>query len=163
MLQDEFGNEIPIDSVPIDNLGFFEYEQELKIDSPLSIPIGGGRTSVHMILSYLPLSVFNKSSGQLFNITYEDQDVGKIYGIKESNKWVKYFTITTIPEKVKLTMVEDPTQNMVINQKFYEEREYFFNYNPLEALEKDEEYTKVMIDALAREDYEFTYKLTDFE
>ncbi|MFX0199316.1 MAG: hydantoinase/oxoprolinase family protein, partial [Candidatus Hodarchaeota archaeon] len=37
------------------------------------------------------------------------------------------------------------------------------NSNPFETLEEGEEYTSILIDALSREDYQFTYKLTDFE
>ncbi|GAH10873.1 unnamed protein product, partial [marine sediment metagenome] len=43
-----------------------------------------------------------------------------------------------------------------------EEREYLFNFNPFEALEKGEEYTAVQIDAQVKEDYDFTFKLMDF-
>ena len=60
-------------------------------------------------------------------------------------------------------MVDDVTQDIVINQQFIEERDYIFNYNPMEALEKGEEYTRVMINALVKEDYTFTYKLLNYE
>jgi tetrahydromethanopterin S-methyltransferase subunit B len=161
LLQDSEGNNVPIDTIPIDSLGMFDYEKTLQIDSPLSIPVGSGRKIVHMELAYMPLNFYNKTSDQLENIDYYDNDVGNIYAVKESNSWARPITVVTIPNKVKLSLVEDPLENIVINQKFYEEREYFFNLNPVDALENGEEYSKVMIDALVREDYKFTFRLTD--
>ncbi|KKL26103.1 hypothetical protein LCGC14_2398640, partial [marine sediment metagenome] len=162
-LQNSEGNDIPIDNIPIDNVGLFEYENVLREDSHLSIPLGGEKRLVHLELKYLPLNIFNLSASQLININYTGSDFGKIYPYVESNVWAKPITITTIPKKIKLEMVEDPSQNIVINQRFYEERDYIFNFNPVEALEKGEEYTKVSIDALVREEYTFTYRLTNFE
>ncbi|KKL69117.1 hypothetical protein LCGC14_2118170, partial [marine sediment metagenome] len=163
MLQDTLGNDIPIDVIPIDNLGFFEYEQELRVDSPLSLPIGGSKRLVNLFLSYLPLNVYNKSAESLVSISYSDPDVGYIYPYVEANNWAKPITVITIPDQVKLTMVTDPTENIVISQKYYDERVYNYNYNPLETLGKGEEYTKVVIDAIVKEDYSFTYKLTNSE
>ncbi|KKM96647.1 hypothetical protein LCGC14_1176010, partial [marine sediment metagenome] len=163
MLQDSFGNNVPIDTIPIDSLGFFEYEQALRVDSPLSIPLGGSKRIVNMLLSYLPLNVYDKSADNFVDILYNDNDVGKIYPYIESNSWAKPITIITKPEKMKLIMVENPTENIVINQQHFEEREYQFNYNPMEMLGVGEEYTKVMIDALVQQDYSFTFKLTNTE
>ncbi|KKK95333.1 hypothetical protein LCGC14_2673870, partial [marine sediment metagenome] len=163
MLQDSLGNDIPIDYIPIDNLGFFEYEQELRVDSPLSLPIGGSKRMVNLLLSYLPLNVYNKSAESLVSLSYSDPDVGFIYPYVEANNWAKPITVITIPDQVKLTMVTDPTENIVISQKYYDERVYNYNYNPLETLGKGEEYTKVVIDAIVKEDYSFTYKLTNSE
>ncbi|KKL75598.1 hypothetical protein LCGC14_2053290, partial [marine sediment metagenome] len=134
MLQDTLGNDIPIDYVPIDNLGFFEYEEELRVDSPLSIPIGGSRRLVNLLLQYLPLNVYNKSAESLVSLTYTDPDIGYIYPYVEANNWAKPITITTIPDQVKLTMITDPSENIVISQKYYDERVYNYNYNPLETL-----------------------------
>ncbi|MHA2032480.1 MAG: hypothetical protein ACW99Q_24190, partial [Candidatus Kariarchaeaceae archaeon] len=161
-LQDSLGNDIPIDIVDINDLGLFEYEKTLK-ETGLSLPLGGGKKLVHMSLTYLPVSIYNKSSGSLISIDYEDSTGNKIYSYAESNKWVKPFTITTIPERVKLVMINDIKQNMVIEQQFIEERDYLFNYNPAEALESGEEYTRVKIDALVKEDYTFRYQLTEFD
>ena len=133
-LQDSEGNNIPIDNIPIDNLGLFEYKKVLREDSPLSIPLGSGKKLVHLDLKYLPLNIFNKSAAQLMNINYTGSDFGKIYPYIESNAWAKPITIITIPKKVKLEMIEDPSQNIIINQRFYEERDYYFNLNPVEAL-----------------------------
>ncbi|GAJ10575.1 unnamed protein product, partial [marine sediment metagenome] len=99
LLQDSEGNNVPIDKIPVDNLGTFEYEQILRNDSPLSIPIGGGKKIVHMELSYIPLNIYNKSSDQLENVNYYDSDVGHIYAVKESNNWSRPITVTTIPDK----------------------------------------------------------------
>ncbi|MFW9969076.1 MAG: hypothetical protein ACFFDF_02670 [Candidatus Odinarchaeota archaeon] len=163
MLQDSQGNDIPIDTVPINSFGFFEYDKQLRIDGPLTLPLGGGKKLVHMALSYLPTSIFNKSSGEFNIINYKNQFGNNIYPYIESNKWVQPITVVTIPDKVMLEMVEDITQDMVVEQQFIEERKYLFNYNPVEALEAGEEYTKVMIDALAKEEYEFTFKLSSYE
>ncbi|KKN43166.1 hypothetical protein LCGC14_0705920 [marine sediment metagenome] len=163
MLQDSLGNDIPIDIIPLDNLGFFEYEEELRVDSPLSLPLGGSKRRVNLLLSYLPLSVYNKSSESLISLSYTDPDVGFIYPYAEANNWAKPVTIITIPDPVKLTMVSDPSQNIVISQKHYDERVYNYNYNPLETLGEGEAYTKVIIDAIVKEDYTFTYKLTNSE
>ncbi|MHA2365074.1 MAG: hypothetical protein ACXAC7_14040, partial [Candidatus Hodarchaeales archaeon] len=164
-LQDNTGNYIPIDNVPIDNLGFFDYEKTFSLDSAVSLPIDD-KSLINLRLDYLPSNVFNKTSGLDITIPYNyEPEIGEIrnkYPYKESDKWFSNFKIKTIPEKVKIEMVEDPTQNLVINQEFVEERDYIFNYNPLEALEREEEFTALQIDAQAKEDYNFNFKLTDF-
>ncbi|MHA2031524.1 MAG: hypothetical protein ACW99Q_19270, partial [Candidatus Kariarchaeaceae archaeon] len=149
--------------IPIDGLGSFSYDKPLEINGSLSLPLGGGKTLVHMALAYLPASIYNKSSNQLISLEYEYGTGKKIYPYMESNKWIKPFTVITIPDKVKLLMVEDPTQDLVITQKFYEEREYNFNYNPMEALGKGEEYTRLMINSLVKEDYTFTFQLMNYD
>ncbi|KKN58657.1 hypothetical protein LCGC14_0549880, partial [marine sediment metagenome] len=169
LLQDSEGNDIPIDTVRIDSLGFFQYAKPLRLRGPfdleptLSLPLGGGKKLVHASLAYLPISVYNKSSAQSININYTDDAGNNVYPYKESNKWIKTFTITTIPDKVKLEIVEDITQDIVINQDFIKEREYIFNLNPSETLESGEEYTRVMIDALVKEEYELKFKLSEYE
>ncbi|MHA2338680.1 MAG: hypothetical protein ACXACX_15335 [Candidatus Hodarchaeales archaeon] len=168
-LQDSEGNHIPIDSINIDTQGFFEYTRPLRlrypfeITTPLSIPLGGGKKLVHMTLAYLPVSVYNKSSDEFVDMDYEDESGNKVYPYAESTKWVKPFTIVSIPDKRKLELVEDLSQNIAITQDFINEREYQFNYNPTEMLESGEEYSRVLIDALVREEYEFTFRLQNYE
>ncbi|KKK81397.1 hypothetical protein LCGC14_2813870, partial [marine sediment metagenome] len=163
LLQDSEGNDVPIDLIPIEGTGLFKYNRLLRTDSLLSLPLGGGKKLVHMTLSFLPQKVYNKSADQFVNITYKTGDGNIIYPYKESNKWAKPFTIVTYPKKVKLTMVDDFTQDMAIEKEFIEEREYIFNQDPAEALEAGEEYTRVSIDALVKEDYEFTFQLLEYE
>ncbi|MHA1267750.1 MAG: hypothetical protein ACTSRS_21115 [Candidatus Helarchaeota archaeon] len=62
-----------------------------------------------------------------------------------------------------MKMIDDPRQNIAIVQKFYKEREYQYNFNPMETLEKGEEYTRLFLDAILGDDYEFSFKLTTFE
>ncbi|KKN57054.1 hypothetical protein LCGC14_0566120, partial [marine sediment metagenome] len=169
LLQDSNGNEIPIDTVKINSLGFFEYSKPLRLKEPyelktsLSLPLGGGKRLVHTALSYLPTKIYNKSSDQFVVLDYISENGDYIYPYKESNKWVKPFTVTTIPNRVKLEVVQDITQDIVINQDFIKEREYLFNLNPAEMIESGEEYTRVMIDALVKEEYEITFKLLEFD
>jgi len=59
MLQDSEGYYIPIDNIPLDNLGFFDYEERFSINGPLSLPLGGKKL-VNLKLSYLNLSYYNK-------------------------------------------------------------------------------------------------------
>ncbi|KKK98368.1 hypothetical protein LCGC14_2643450, partial [marine sediment metagenome] len=68
-----------------------------------------------------------------------------------------------IPKQVKLDMINYETQNMVVAKEYIENREYLFNTDPLYTLEEGEEYTAIQVDVLAREDYQFTYKLTDHD
>ncbi|KKK96304.1 hypothetical protein LCGC14_2664100, partial [marine sediment metagenome] len=163
MLQDSSTTEyVPIDTVPIDNIGLFSYEGELSIDGPLALPMSG-KTIVNMRIDYLPAQVYDLTLGSSPFITYDSYPIiNYIYPYTNSSNWKKTFQITTIPKKVKLEMVDFATQNMVVSQEFIESREYLFNTNPSEALEQGEEYTAIQIDVLAREDYEFTYKLTDY-
>ncbi|KKL75104.1 hypothetical protein LCGC14_2058230, partial [marine sediment metagenome] len=163
MLQDSSTTEyVPIDTVPIDNIGLFSYEGELSIDGPLALPMSG-KTIVNMRIDYLPAQVYDLTLGSSPFITYDSFPIiNYIYPYTNSSNWKKTFQITTIPKKVKLEMVDFATQNMVVSQEFVENREYLFNTNPSEALEQGEEYTAIQLDVLAREDYEFTYKLTDY-
>ncbi|KKK68673.1 hypothetical protein LCGC14_2941680, partial [marine sediment metagenome] len=146
LLQDSQGNYIPID---------FNYDKPLKVNSSLSIPIGGGKRLVHMTLAYLPTTIYNLTSDQSLSINYEDQNGNNIYPYIESNKWAKPITIITKPEKVKLLISNDYTQDIVITQEFDETRKYNYNYNPMETFEKGEEYTHVSIDALIKNNYQF--------
>ncbi len=159
MVQDEQGNYLPIDTLPIDSLGLFEYQKTFSIDD-LQLPMCYSKTIVNMRLDYLPIKVFNKSKEEYESIEYE-YNGDKKYALKESNDWIKIFRVHTIPKKIKLEMVQDPTQNIVIAQSFRENREYYLNRNPLEAIEEGEEYTSLQIDALVKQNYEFIYKLTD--
>ncbi|MHA1280183.1 MAG: hypothetical protein ACTSQ8_23590, partial [Candidatus Helarchaeota archaeon] len=163
LLQDSESHYVPIDNVEIDNLGFFKYNKRLTADGPLSLPIGG--KIVNMRLDYLPITVYNKSGESNVFINYDlnvDSAYHKRYAYKESDKWFKNFKIITTPKKVKLEMADFTTQNIVVSQSFTENRKYYFSSNPAETLEKGEEFTSIQIDALAREDYRFTFKLTDF-
>ncbi|KKK68524.1 hypothetical protein LCGC14_2943190, partial [marine sediment metagenome] len=168
LLQDsDTENYVPIDTVPIDNLGLFKYDQLFSINGPLSLPMSG-KTLVNMRLDYLPYNVYNIDLHSFLPpITYDSYPViNNIYPYAEStvsNKWEKTFQITTVPNKVKLDMVNYETQDMVIAKEFIESREYLFNTDPLYTLEEGEEFTSVQIDVLAREDYQFTYKLTDYD
>ncbi|KKL17888.1 hypothetical protein LCGC14_2481030, partial [marine sediment metagenome] len=169
LLQDNEGNDIPIDTAQINSLGFFEYSKPLRLkepfelESPLSLPLGGGKRVVHTALAYLPTKVYNKSSSQFVVLDYVDKNGNFIYPYKESSKWVKTFTITTVPNRVRLEIVQDITQDIVIDQDFIKEREYLFNKNPAEMIESGEEYTRVLIDALVKEEYEITFKLLEFD
>jgi hypothetical protein len=161
--EDAGGNFVPVDIIEIDNVGMFNYERTFSA-SGLSLPIGGERI-VNMKLTYLPLKVFNKAINNNVSISYSYYSGGVPYSryvYEASDQWVKPFRIMTVPKKVKLQMVEDIKQNMVVSQKFIENREYQFNYNPLETLEKDNEYLALQIDALTKEDYSFTYKIVDY-
>ncbi len=161
--QDSKGNYIPIDNINVDILGLFEYNKKLKKEGPLSLPLGGGKQIVNLQLKYMPESIFNKLSDSLTSINYESKYGEKLYPYKESNSWTKPFTVITIPKKVKLSMVNEISQNIVIQQKFIQERVYQYNYNPMETLEKGEEYTHVSINALVQENYEFTFQLLEYE
>ncbi|KKK65503.1 hypothetical protein LCGC14_2973480, partial [marine sediment metagenome] len=97
------------------------------------------------------------------DIPHENLVGDKLYPYKESDSWIKSFTVLTISDKVKLSLVNDITQNIVIQQNFFKEREYQYNYNPMEALESGEEYTHVSIDTLVKEDYEFEFQLLEYE
>ncbi|KKL53953.1 hypothetical protein LCGC14_2270260, partial [marine sediment metagenome] len=169
LLQDSEGNDVPIDIVEINSFGFFQYDKPLRLREPyevettLSLPLGGGKRIVHTSLAYLPINVYNKSSNQFLSIDYIDENGNFIYPYKESGKWVKPLTITTIPNRVKLEIVQDITQDIVIDQDFIKKREYIFNRNPAEMIESGEEYTRVMIDALVKEEYEITFKLLEYE
>ncbi|KKM90989.1 hypothetical protein LCGC14_1233060, partial [marine sediment metagenome] len=114
ILKDEDGKDIPIDNINVDILGLFEYSKKLEVDSPLSLPLGGGKQLVHLNLKYLPTSVFNKSSGEQISINYENVNGDKLYPYIENDNWMKSFTVLTIPDKVKLSLVNDITQNIVI-------------------------------------------------
>ncbi|KKN72007.1 hypothetical protein LCGC14_0414890, partial [marine sediment metagenome] len=168
-LQDTEGNDIPIDTIKINLLGFFEYNKPLRLKEPfevetvLSLPLGGGKKIVHTSLAYMPSEVYNKSSDQFVNIDYVDNRGNYIYPYKESNKWIKSLTIKTIPNRVRLEIVQDITQDIVIDQNFIKEREYLFNLNPAEMIESGEEYTRVMIDALVKEEYEIKLKLLEYD
>jgi hypothetical protein len=163
LLQDSDGIYRAIDSILIDNIGLYEYEQRFTNDGPLSLPLGGTR-AVNMMLAYMPEyspAVSNLNIDYTFTDRISSLDRAR-YPYEEGS-WYKSFRVFTIPEKTKLMMVDDPSQSLVILQQFYEEREYVMNHNPLIALESGEEYTAVQIDAQAREDYTFTYKLTTYD
>jgi hypothetical protein len=66
LLQDPSRNYVPIDIIPIDNLGFFEYENKFDING-LSLPIGGRRV-VNLRLAYLPEQIFDKSKNPKLSI-----------------------------------------------------------------------------------------------
>ncbi|MEJ2248102.1 MAG: hypothetical protein P8Y97_00400 [Candidatus Lokiarchaeota archaeon] len=114
-----------------------------------------------MRLEYLPLTIFNVSSQTYEAITYQIED-NFIYLHKATNKWFKNFRIVTKPTPTSLEMVDFETDNeMVVFQKHYESRTYQYTFNPLDAMEKGEEYTYVQIDTLYKNTYHFTFKLTD--
>ncbi len=161
LMQDSEGHYIPIDNIPIDNLGFFKYDERFSLEGPLSLPLGGKKI-VNMKLSYINISYYNVSSRQYITVNYYVDPVGKIYPYAKSENYFKSFQIITIPKKVKIEMDEYQLQNIVVNPEFSEVREYKFNVNEFETLEKGEEYTAIQIDALVKENYEFTFKLTDF-
>ncbi|MBD3216618.1 MAG: hypothetical protein GF311_28645, partial [Candidatus Lokiarchaeota archaeon] len=159
MLQNENADYIPIDTIPIDTLGFFEYDTLFRKDQ-LSLPLGG-KTVNNLKLTYLPNQVFNLSKQGFDPISYGIENT-YIYPYQNSSQWETYFRIITQGEKTKLQMIGYETQNMVVSQSFIEERKYILNRNPLEALEEGEEYSALSIDALVREEYQFNFKLTDW-
>ncbi|MEJ2248444.1 MAG: hypothetical protein P8Y97_02145, partial [Candidatus Lokiarchaeota archaeon] len=157
--QNKNGDLVPVDNIEIDSMGFFEYQNVFSIEG-LSLPMGG-KQMVNMRLEYLPLEVFNASSQTYKPISYT-VDGNFIYYHKQSDQWFKNFRIITKPQPTTLKMVDYETNNnMVVFQKHYDNRYYQYTQNPMDALEKGEEYTSVQIDTLYSKEYQFTFKLTD--
>ncbi len=154
---------IPIDTVEIDRLGLFEYEQMFTMDGPLSLPLGD-KEIINMKLAYLPISVFDKAKGGFTDIIYTYETPGGDTEFRypyKSDNWEKTFQIITIPKTKKIELIKFETQNMAVAQEKIAEREYLFNRNPFEMLEEGEEYTYAQLDMLVREDYTLTFKVTN--
>jgi hypothetical protein len=149
-LQNEQGEYIAIDNVELDEFGFFDYQKSF-IKSGLNLYLGFGSTINNLRLSYLPSEIHGEP------ITYVNK-----YPYQHG-AWTHDIRITTEGRKTKLKMVDYAQQPMVVSQSFLRERDYKFNKNPLEALEEGEEFTSLSLDVLAKEDYTFSYKLTDWD
>ena len=162
-LQDGEGNYVPIDTVLMDGSGSFKYTALLNGASKFSLPVGGGKRKVNLMLAYLPETVWDKKSGSDLFISYTDAEVGSLYSHVSSTEWIQEFSIITIPREVSLQLIEDLGQNMLIDPIYDDSRDYLLNYNPLEALETGEEYTHVKIDARVNDDITFKFLVTDGE